>query len=390
MNACAHVQQLPRGAPARVLACGAFLKNRAVLLDGDQAQWTSLHGDLGDAAACAALAEGIDALLAQAGAPVQAVAHDRHPDFHSTRLALALAQRLGVPAIAVQHHHAHVGVVLAEQGLRRPVIGLALDGVGLGSDGSAWGGELLWVDGGHPERWRRLDHLAPLALPGGDIAAREPWRLAAAVLFAAGRGDQIETRFAPQVGAGAASLLHQMLQRDLNCPRSSAAGRWFDAAAGALGLSLRQTAEAEAAMALEQAAAGWLSTHPAFEFEWPALDLQPLVADLFALRDRGGEAVARGAAMFHLGLASALTRRTIEAALQTDTGTVVLAGGCLANRILRARLRDGLARAGLQVLEAGTAGCGDAGLALGQAWIAASALRAGHVDAVMPETDLES
>jgi hydrogenase maturation protein HypF len=386
----AHVQALPRAAPATVLACGAFLKNRACLIDGDRAHWSALHGDLDQAGPCEALADSVDALLARASAPVQAVAHDLHPDFHSSRLALALARRLGVPSMAVQHHQAHVGVVLADQGIhRRAVIGLALDGVGLGSDGKAWGGELLWLDG-DTGRWHRIDHLAPLALPGGDIAAREPWRLAAAVLFAAGRGDEIEARFAAQVGAGAARLLHQMLQRDLNCPRSTAAGRWFDAAAGALGLSLRQSAEAEAAVALERAAGDGLAADPALELDWPTLDLQPLVAGLFALHDQGGEAVARGAAMFHLGLASALVRRTVEAARQHHTDTVVLAGGCLANRLLGQRLRSGLTRAGLQVQEAGPVGCGDAGLALGQAWVAALSLRAGRAGVLTADAAIEA
>ena len=368
-------QPLPRAAPATVLACGAYLKNRACLLDGDQVRWSALHGDLGDASACSALADSLDALLARATTPLQAVAHDLHSDFHSTRLGQALARRLGVPAVAVQHHHAHIAVARAEHGVDAPVIGIALDGVGLGSDGSAWGGELLWV--GPCSRWRRIDHLAPLALPGGDVAAREPWRLAAAVLHAAGRGDEIVPRFAAQVGEPAARLLQAMLQRGLNCPSSTAAGRWFDAAAGALGLSLRQSAEAEAAVALQRAATGWLGAHPGFEFRWPSLDLQPLLLQLLALAAEGDEAIARGAAMFHLGLADALAQRAMAAAAETDVHTVVLAGGCFANRILRERLEQALVRAGLRVLQPQLAGCGDAGLALGQAWVAAAACTAG-------------
>lgn len=377
----ARPQRLPRAAPARVLACGAFLKSRACRIDGDRVRWSALLGDLDDAGRRAALDDAAERLLAGARAPLQAIAHDLHPDFHSSRLAVALAGRLGVPAIAVQHHHAHVGVVLAEHGLQGPVIGLALDGVGLGSDGGAWGGELLWVDGDpHAHRWRRAGHLAPLALPGGDIAAREPWRLAAAVLQAGGRGDEIGPRFAPRVGAATARGVQQMLQHGLRCPRSSGAGRWFDAAAGALGLSLRQSAEAEAAIALEQAATHWLADHPAFGFEWASLDLQPLVAALFALGDRGGDAVGRGAAMFHLALADALARHAVALAAAAGIDTVALGGGCLANRLLAAQLRARLERAGLQVFEPAASGCGDAGLALGQAWIAAAALCAGAVD----------
>ena len=372
MNPLAHSVRLPCAAPARVLACGAFLKNRACLMDGDQAHWSALHGDLGEADNRRALAQSIDLLLLHASGGLHAVAHDLHPDFYSTQLALELAQRLGVPAIAVQHHHAHMAVVLAEQGMAEPVIGLALDGYGLGNDGMAWGGELLWLGGAaQAQKWQRLDHLAPLAQPGGEAAAREPWRLAAAVLFALGRGDEIEPLFAPVVGAAPARLLHTLLQRNVNCPRSSSAGRWFDAAAGALGLSVRQSFEAEAAIALERHASEWLAEHPNFEFTATSLDLHPLVADLFALQAQGGDALGQGAAQFHLALASALAQRAIKAAAEQGTTKVVLAGGCFYNRVLDQRLRAALQLAGLTVLAPQTSGCGDEGLALGQAWIAA-------------------
>ncbi len=391
MNELAHSTRLARAAPARVLACGAFLKNRACLIDGDQLHWSALHGDLDDAASRDALAQSIDALRARASGALQAVAHDLHPDFFSTHLGLALAQRLGVPAIGVQHHHAHIGVVLAEQAIAGPVIGLALDGMGLGSDAGAWGGEVLLVDGAaQAQRWRRLDHLAHLTLPGGDAAAREPWRLAAAVLFALGRGPEIESRFSPQIGAASARLLHVMLQRGLNCRVSSSAGRWFDAAAGALGLSVRQSVEAEAAKALEQLASEWLAVHPGFEFNWTSLDLHPIVAELFALQTLGSEARGRGAAQFHLALASALARCAIDAAAAHASTQVVLAGGCLANRVLAQRLRAHLKGAGLTVLEPQGVGCGDAGLALGQAWIAGCTLRSGVLAAVQAQVAQEA
>ena len=152
---------------ARILACGAFLKNSACLFDTQTPQaplWSAVHGDLSDPAACAALEQSVQDLLARPGAPLDAVAHDLHPDFFSTRLALRLAGERGLPAVAVQHHHAHAAAVLAEHGVHGPVIALTLDGVGLGWDGTAWGGELLWV---HGARCERVGHLAPLALPGG-------------------------------------------------------------------------------------------------------------------------------------------------------------------------------------------------------------------------------
>ncbi len=383
MNPLAHTVRLPGSAPRRVLACGAYLKNRACLIDGDQVHWSALHGDLGDPESRRALAQSVDALLAQARGPLDAVAHDLHPDFYSTHSASTLAQRLDVPAVGVQHHHAHIAVVLAEHGITAPVIGLALDGMGMGTDGAAWGGEVLLVgdaaqsiktemaeEPAEIQAWQRLDHLAPLAMPGGDMAAREPWRMAASVLFALGRGAEIEARFTPMVGP-AAKTVHAMLERGVNCPRTSSTGRWFDAAAGALGISVRQSHEAEAAMALEQLAGDWLAQHPDFSFPWTSLDLHPVVADLFTLQGPGSAALARGAAQFHLALAAGLAHSAIAAAAQHGVRHVVLGGGCLANRVLVHALRATLERAGLQVLQPQIAGCGDEGLALGQAWVAA-------------------
>ncbi len=371
------VATLPKAAPARVLACGAYLKNRACLIEGRRVLWSAPHGDLIGAANREALDASIRKLLDEASGPLQAVAHDLHPDIYSTRVAETLAARLGIPAIAVQHHHAHIAVVQAEQAVAGPVIGLALDGVGLGVDGSAWGGEVLWVDScAAAHRWNRLDHLAPLLLPGGDTAAREPWRMAASALHRLGRGDEIEMRFSPVVGEQAARLVHHLLERRINSPSTTSAGRWFDAAAGALGLCVRQTFEAEAAMALEQRARGWLLANPAFEAPWRSLDLAPLLAELFAIRDRNDPSDARGAALFHLGLANGLAHSAIEAARTHNTKTVALGGGCFLNQVLRERLSGALQQAGLVVLRPRGVDCGDAGLALGQAWVAACTVTA--------------
>jgi len=359
-----RAQSLPVPAPARVLACGAYLKNTACLIDGGTAWWSPLHDDLSAPAACTALRASLRALVARATGPIEAIAHDLHPDFDSTRQALQWAHELGVPAVALQHHHAHAAVVQAEQGWTgdAPLVALALDGVGLGSDGTAWGGELLVVRG---PAWRRVVHLPLLALPGGDAAAREPWRLAAAVLHAGGRGGEIEARLAPRVGAARARGVRQMLVRDLNCPRTSSCGRWFDAAAGVLGLSDRQAHEAEAAIALERAATEWLAAHDPPPLLPPSLDLLPLVDALWDEADAG-----RGAARFHLALSQGLAAAAVQAARDAGAADVALVGGCFYNRLLDRLLAGTLEAAGLAVHRP-AAGCGDAGLALGQAWAAA-------------------
>jgi hydrogenase maturation protein HypF len=371
-----------------VLAVGAWLKNTACLVLDGQTHWSPLHGDLSDPVACEALSQSVQRLLRQAieaGTPVQAIAHDLHPDFFSTQLAISTADALGVPAIGVQHHHAHLAAVTAAHGLEGPVVGLALDGVGLGTDGLAWGGELLWLDGA---QWQRLGHLQPLALPGGDRAAREPWRMAASALQALGRADEIVPRFGLAVGEAVAAGVRQMLDKGLNCPLTSSAGRWFDAAAGALGLCHHQRDEAQAAIALEQAAARALSLRPdvpplpgALALPDGRIDLLPVLASLFDARD--ADAAAAG---FHLALADALALALITAARQRGIRTATLGGGCFFNRILRERTVRRLVEAGLTVYLPGPPGCGDAGLAIGQAWVAAQQLKTSKATSPVEET----
>ncbi|WP_066159877.1 Kae1-like domain-containing protein [Hydrogenophaga pseudoflava] len=360
-----------------VLAVGAWLKNAACLVLDGRAHWSPVHGDLSDPAACDALERSVQALARQAeaaGAPVQAIAHDLHPDFFSTQLAIATADALGVPAIGVQHHHAHLAAVIAEHAIDGPVVGLALDGVGLGTDGTPWGGELLWLEGA---QWQRLGHLQPLALPGGDRAAREPWRMAASALHALDRADEIVPRFAPVVGEAVAAGVRQMLDKRLNCPLTSSAGRWFDAAAGALGLCHHQQDEAQAAIALEQAATRAISALPdlpplpgVVQHTDGRIDPRAVLAQLFDVPDAD-----TAAAGFHLALADALAEALIAAAHGRGVHTAALGGGCFFNRILRERTVQRLQAAGLRVCQTGDKGCGDAGLAIGQAWVAAQQLQ---------------
>ena len=354
-----------------VLAVGAWFKNTVCVTRGDEAFVSAGVGDLADAAACRAFEAAVDDMLAALQVAPRAVAHDLHPDFHSTRFALDFAARHGLPAIGVQHHHAHIAAVAAEHGVDGPLLGIALDGVGLGDDGAAWGGELLEVDG---RGCRRLGHLRPLALAGGDRAAREPWRMAVAALYALGRRDDIARRYP---GARGSTLL-QMLDRGINCPATSSAGRVFDAAAGLLGVCAVQSFEAEAPMLLERLAARYGSVAPredgyAIDADG-CLDLLPLLARMADVDADDADAVGCAAAEFHATLAAALADWVREGTATREIRRVALGGGCFHNRVLGAALRARLENDGLEVLEARRLPPSDSAVALGQAWVAAQRL----------------
>jgi hydrogenase maturation protein HypF len=302
--------KLPRPGPS-VLATGAWLKNTICITRGDEAFLSPHIGDLDNAATCGALVDMAGHLCAVLDVQPQAVAHDLHPDFFSTRFALEFAADRGLPLVPVQHHHAHVAAVAAEHGVDGPLLGLALDGIGLGADNAAWGGELLMVEGA---AFTRLGHLSTLAMPGGDAAAREPWRMAAAALHKIGRGGQIERRFR---GRSAAAAVAQMLARDLRCPPTSSMGRWFDAAAALLHVRETSAYEGQAPMLLEALAADVaplvtgteLSDLVRVEADG-TLDPTPLIA---RLADAGGASdPRRGAALFHHALADGLARWVVQ------------------------------------------------------------------------------
>ena len=351
------------GAGPSVLALGGHFKNTVCLTRGDEAFISQHIGDLDNAASCEALIETIEHLQRILGIEPQVVAHDLHPDFFSSRHGAQLAQALGVPKVAVQHHHAHIAAVLAEHRCGGLALGLALDGVGLGEDGSAWGGELLLVDGAHCQR---LGHLRKLALPGGDRAAREPWRMAAAALHSMHRADEIAWRFPAQP---AAEMVAKMLAQRLNAPLTSSMGRWFDAAAGLTGVREVMAFEGQAAMLLEGLAASWGPVAPHAD-AWRidpdgVLDLLPLLAALSFESN-----AARGAAAFHATLIEALAAWVQRAARASGVRTVACGGGCFLNDILATGLRRRLAESGLTVLTAQQLPPNDGGLALGQAWVA--------------------
>jgi hydrogenase maturation protein HypF len=353
--------ELARGGPS-VLATGSHLKNTACLTRGAQAFLSPHIGDLDNAASRRALEEAVAHLQRVLAIRPEAIAHDLHPDFFSTQLALRLAAELDLPAFAVQHHHAHIAALAAEHRVDTPLLGVALDGVGLGDDGEAWGGELLRLDGAN---CARLGHLRELKLPGGDRAAREPWRMAAAVLHELGRGDEIAGRFPRQRAAAAVA---EMLGRDVGCPRTSSAGRWFDAVAGLLGVSEVMNYEGQAAMQLEALAARHGAVAPEaglWRSDDGVLDLLPLGQRLAGESDAG-----RGAALFHATLAAALADWIAVAARRERITRVALGGGCLLNRLLAQQLSALLGGRGLAVLTAQQAPPNDGGISLGQAWVA--------------------
>ena len=330
---------------------------------GDEAFLAQHVGDLDNAPTCRSLDLAIEHLVATLEVTPRAVAHDLHPDFYSSHLAARLAAAWDVPAIAVQHHHAHIGAVLAEHRREGPALGVALDGVGLGGDGGAWGGELLIVDGATATR---IGHLAPLKLPGGDRAAREPWRMAAAALARGGRGADIAARYADEPAAATVATL---LARDLHAPATTSMGRWFDAAAGLLGVSRRMAFEGQAAMLLEGLAAAHGAVAPdAAGYTVGAdgeLDLTPL---LMRLADEGDAGF--GAALFHATLVAALAEWVAAAAAKHGLPTVAAGGGCFLNAVLARGLRAELAQRDIALLEAEQAPPNDGGLSLGQAWVA--------------------
>ena len=346
------------------LAVGAYLNN-TICVAGIGAAFVSQHiGDLDSRATCAAFDTTVSHLLDILQIEPKWVAADLHPDFYSTRFARALADRRQLPFIQVQHHHAHIGAVMAEHQLTGPALGLVLDGFGLGSDGAAWGGELLRVDGA---RFERVGQLRSLPLPGADRAAREPWRMAAAALFELGRSAEIGERFGPQFGLSPAMVV-AMLEKNLNTPRTSSAGRWFDAAAGLLGIKPVTSFEGQAAMMLEGIAAAFGEVDPmasGYAIDNATLDLLPLLARLAEMRD-----VGQAAALFHATLAAALSDWVSRAAAEHRIENIVFGGGCFHNRILGSALRTRLQAHKLRVFEAALVPPGDGGLSLGQAWVA--------------------
>jgi len=349
--------KLPRTVPDGI-ALGGHLKTTVCVTRGNEAFVSQHIGDLDTPEALIFFEETVDHLLSITDVTPTWVAHDLHPDFHSTRFALDMAAESDIPALAIQHHHAHVAAVVAEHSLDGPVLGLALDGFGLGEGEGThnWGGEALWVSGAN---YRRVGHLAELPMPGGEAAFRAPWRIGAAVLHQLGRGAEIAERYAQM---GDINLLGQMLERGVNVAASTSCGRLFDAAAGLVGVQPTASFEGQAPMKLEALATNPTVMENGWRIDDGVLDLSPLLS---RLADVG---VEDGANLFHGTLIAALAAWAGELAAQAGTQKIALSGGCVMNRVLSEGLQRTLRDAGFAVYRPHVLPPNDGGLSLGQAW----------------------
>lgn len=374
------------GAPA-TLALGGELKATFCFLRDGAATLSQHIGDLQDARTRDEYRAALDLYRSLFQVASRVVAVDLHPDYASTRLGEVVAGETGAQLVRVQHHHAHLAACLAENGVTahddelEPTLGIVLDGTGLGTDGTIWGGELLL--GGY-RSFERVGHLVPVPLPGGERAVREPWRNTYAHLARALEPDGCrEQAGLPLVGflnGKPLAVLDGMMARGINTPLASSAGRLFDAVAGAIGVCReRQSYEGQTGMMLEALAEPLFGVERGYPFALsnddgrlvidPAPMWQALIADL-----RKGASAEQISARFHAGLIDALAEATRRIAQTHAVHRVALSGGVFANRILLEGLAGRLSEFGFNVLLHHQVPANDGGLALGQACIAAARL----------------
>ena len=296
------------------------------------------------------------------------VACDKHPDYFSTRFAESYADEHGLPLVRVQHHHAHAAAVMAEYHLFHPVLAICLDGTGAGDDGRVWGGEFLWAD---RCRYRRLSHFPYLPMPGGDAAAREPWRMAVAVVHAFS-GGRYPSGFCERVGGERVRLVGRMILSPELSPQTSAVGRLFDAVSSLLGICDENSYESEAAVLLEQVALGAETKNKCYPVdENDPLNLSPLFISL--LRDlQAGCKVADIAYAFHATLAEIVFMAAVCLLSKENLSDVVLSGGVFQNKILSELLLKRFSMQGITAYLPERMPVHDGAIAVGQAVIASA------------------
>ena len=361
---------LPIEAPRPLLAVGPHLKNTFTLMVGRRAYVSQHIGDLENVETLQHFRAARERFETLFRVRPDVVACDLHPGYLSTRIA----SESGLEMIPVQHHHAHIAAVLAEHGHTGPVIGVAYDGTGYGDDGNIWGGEILYAD---LAGYRRLSHVRYAPLPGGDLAARAPWRSALGWL-------SLDRTTAPgfslprgAVDARERAIVARQLVRRINAPLASSMGRLFDAAASIIGLRQTSQYEGQAAMELEALASNRRGAALPYGLTridggWE-LDPLPLLAVLGA-QARSGCDRAVMAASFHETIVAATVDLVCRASRTTGCGTVALGGGCFQNARLLSTLRRALCGAGFKVLAPRQLSPNDGGVSIGQAAVAAAIL----------------
>lgn len=394
------------GCDREILAVGAHLKNTFCLTRGSRAFMSHHIGDLENLETLRSLRQGVHHFSRLFSLSPTVVAHDLHPDYLSTRFARNYAREHGLTMVPIQHHEAHVASVLADAHEDGPVIGVAFDGAGLGTDGTIWGGEFFI---GSPGVFVRVGRLECMPLPGGEAAVREPWRMAVALLDRVYRPHdtdsdslaETDARIAhtfatlpggSEFGARPWQLVLQSARLAINTPQTSSVGRLFDGIAALLGVRHQVSYEGQAAILLETAARRAFATElprPTAPSPWPvgpqvAGDrpaVLPVAPFVWGVLDdlAAGRSPDLIAARFHHSLAAA-TGDMVEALAQHHRlDTVALSGGVFQNMTLLELLVARLESAGLRTLVHRAAPTNDGGLCLGQAEIAAAFIRQGRI-----------
>jgi hydrogenase maturation protein HypF len=363
---------MPRAARRQVLAVGAELKNTVSVAKGSTLVTSHHIGDLEHLATYQSFLQATGHLCSLYGVEPEVVVHDLHPEYLSTKFAL----ELDLEEWAVQHHHAHVASCLAEHGRSDRVLGIAFDGLGLGTDGVLWGGEFLVAD---LEGFERVGHVSSVVMPGGTAAIKQPWRMALAWVATA-IGPSVAARIGPRLDDRWRAVL-RLIESGGPAPSTTSAGRLFDAVAALVGLRTTVTYEGQAAVELEALAApipeDEADTYPVELTRrdgMTVLDPAPLIAAVIDELDRGTPP-ALVAAGFHNGLGLGAAGLASGLAADRGLGTVALSGGVFQNSRLTRIVENELGRFGLEVLVHERVPPNDGGISVGQAAIAATASR---------------